>query len=429
MNTAVLVGCSCSSSAHARRVPVLVECSCSLGARARPRARADGRDGAEAPDNYTPEGDIKRSPSGKAFEKCILTKLISLEPDPEVSSAFGELVAWAEVDFDSKAVRSDPAVFAKLCEAVAGVGKLTSRTTRHYQCWRRAFAVFQSKQFNKHGTLASPERQEYLRGVNSDAVLDYIKHTTEHFVQAQIDGEAPPVLKCMPPYKSALSVQQDILLLFWRDFAMGVAWITTKEVEDLMTDIQPSPLAAVPKKNPATLLFTGDWRIIHDHNKGGSGPINDRTERPTGKRHPPTVCPQHHEVALLIVWMTVVLPRLRIAAGKLDTFMAFINRRIHLMDVNFFATQFPGDAVGALRLTVVWGALTFGWTQSPSESGVSGWAVSQAHRRSGPSADDLLSMPDAPHLNSTFVVDGVIIDFVDVDARAFSSTEWFLVST
>jgi hypothetical protein len=55
--------------------------------------------------------------------------------------------------------------------------------------------------------------------------------------------------------------------------------------------------------------------------------------------------------------------------------------------------------------------------------------VSQAHRRSGPAADDLLSVPDVPHLNSTFVDDGVIIDFVDVGARAFSSTERFLVAT
>ena len=164
----------------------------------------DGRDGAEAPDNYISEGDIKRSPGGKAFEKFTLSKLMSLEPDPEVRDAYDELVAWAETEFDSKAVRSDPAVYAKLCDAVAAVGKLTTRTIRHYQCWRRAFAVFQSKHFNKHGTLASPARQEDLRGVNSDAVLDYIEHTTEHFVHARIDGEAPPALKSMPPYKSAL---------------------------------------------------------------------------------------------------------------------------------------------------------------------------------------------------------------------------------
>ena len=99
------------------------------------------------------------------------------------------------------------------------------------------------------------------------------------------------------------------------------------------------------------------------------------------------------------------------------------------MDANLFATQFPGDAVGALRLTVVWGALTFGWTQSPSEYGVAGWAVSQAHSRPGPSACDILAMPDVPHLNSTFVDDGVVVDFVDVGARAFSSTERFLVAT
>ena len=37
-------------------------------------------------------------------------------------------------------------------------------------------------------------------------------------------------------------------------------------------------------------------------------------------------------------------------------------------------------------------------------------------------------MPDFPHLNSTFANDGVIVDFIDVGARAFSSTERFLVA-
>ena len=63
-------------------------------------------------------------------------------------------------------------------------------------------------------------------------------------MQPRIDGEVPPVLKCMPPYKSTLPVQQDILLLFWRDFAIGVAWIMTEEAEDLMTDAQPLAVAA-----------------------------------------------------------------------------------------------------------------------------------------------------------------------------------------
>ena len=139
----------------------------------------DGRDGAEAPDNYIPEGDIKRSSGGKASEQFTLPKLLSLKPDPEVSAAFDELVVFADMDFDSKAVRSDPAVFSKLCDAVAAAGKPTTRTTRHYQCWRRAFAIFQSKLFNQRGTLASPERQKGLRGMNSDAVLDHLEHTAE----------------------------------------------------------------------------------------------------------------------------------------------------------------------------------------------------------------------------------------------------------
>ena len=61
----------------------------------------------------------------------------------------------------------------------------------------------------------------------------------------------------------------------------------------------------------------------------------------------------------------MVLPRLRIAARKLDTLMAFRNRLIHLTDANFFATQFPGDAVGSVRLAVVWGGAHFRMDPEP----------------------------------------------------------------
>ena len=46
---------------------------------------------------------------------------------------------------------------------------------------------------------------------------------------------------------------------------MDTAFPLSDEVSEFMSDMQPCPLAAVPKKNPAALLATGDWRIVHDH--------------------------------------------------------------------------------------------------------------------------------------------------------------------
>ena len=59
---------------------------------------------------------------------------------------------------------------------------------------------------------------------------------------------------------------------------MGVLWVLTDDSADLMSDIKPPPLAAVPKKDPATLMLTGDLRVVHAHNAGEHS-INERTPR------------------------------------------------------------------------------------------------------------------------------------------------------
>lgn len=73
----------------------------------------------------------------------------------------------------------------------------------------------------------------------------------------------------MPPHKPALGVEPGILMLFWKGFAMGVAFPLSDESEEFMTDVQPSPLAAVPKKqNPCyspNWLHTILYAVRHYH--------------------------------------------------------------------------------------------------------------------------------------------------------------------
>ena len=369
-------------------------------------------------------GSQIRSASGQKWAHLTLSKLLQIRCDPEVATVMEELAALTECRFSSKEVRQKGEKQDDFKSKLARAIELMRVLTAHYSDWRAAFAAFQSRIFNVRGTLACIHRQEKMRGRVDDPLLDYIKYTTEHFVSTRIDGSAPTSLVETPPFKSATAATFDILLLFWKDFQMGVLWMLTDDSADLMSDVQPSPLAAVPKKDPATLLLTGDLRVVHAHNIGEHS-INERTPR---SRHPPAACPQHVEVVLYALWLKACFPGLAIGAAKLDVRMAFRNRLTHLADANWFATQFPGDEVGTRLITAIWGGLTFGWTESPGEYGVVGWAISQAHCRSAPPKSDEGSMPDLPFWNSTFVDDGVVVDLLRVGGRAHYSRSSFLAA-
>ena len=333
-----------------------------------------------------------------------------------------ELANLADVKFSSKQVRHKAKEQDDFKSKLSRAIELMRVLTAHYSDWRAAFAAFQSRIFNVRGTLACVQRQEKMRGRVDDSLFDYIQLTTENFVTTRIDGSAPTSLTETPPFASATAATFGILLLFWKDFQMGVLWMLADDSADLMSDIKPSPLAAVPKKDPATLLLTGDLRVVHAHNVGEHS-INERTPR---SRHPPAACPQHAEVILYALWLRACFPGLAIGAAKLDARMAFRNRLLYLADANWFATQFPGDEVGIRIITAIWGGLTFGWTESPGEYGVVGWAISQAHCRSAPPEEDVGSMPELLFWNLTFVDDGVVVDLMRVGGRAHYSRSSYL---
>ena len=81
--------------------------------------------------------------------------------------------------------------------------RLMHTITIHYGDFRAAFAALQSLIFNKRGTLASPDRQESMRGRVDDILLNYIQRTTGHFVETRLDGAAPSSLEETPPFALA----------------------------------------------------------------------------------------------------------------------------------------------------------------------------------------------------------------------------------
>ena len=380
-------------------------------------------DGDAANDQHISRGSQTRSAAGAKWEHLTLSALRELRPHPDVLDKVVRLADIAEIKFDSKAVRRGEFEKERLEAHWAEVLGLMDEITAHYSDWREAFAVFQAEIFRRRGPLADPQTQEKLRGVLDDEMLNYIQETTEHFVESRIDGQAPTSFQPVDPFKSALEAATEITIAMYKDFSMGVLWVVGPELEHLLLDVATSPLGAVPKRDTATLLMTGAMRIIHAHNKG-VWPINDRTPR---ARHPPAACPQHQEPCLYVVWLCVNFPGLRIGGAKYDVGNAFRNRLVHLSDANYFATRIPVPGTSQLS-TAFCGGLTFGWTESPGEYGITGWGVSQSHCRSGPPEAELNSLPDLPHWNSTFVDDGVVLELMNAGARSATTRLAYLNS-
>ena len=231
---------------------------------------------------------IRSSAYGRKWAHLMLSQLLQIRCDPAaVTSVMEELANLADVKFSSKEVRQKGKKQDDFKSKLSRATKLMRVLTAHYSDWRAAFAAFRSRIFNVRGTLACVQRQEKMRGRVDDSLFDYIQLTTENFVTTRIDGSAPTSLTETPPFASATAATFGILLLFWKDFQMGVLWMLIDDSADLMSDIKPSPLAAVPKNDPATLLLMGDLRVVHAQNAGEHS-INERTPR---SRHPPAACP------------------------------------------------------------------------------------------------------------------------------------------
>ena len=159
-------------------------------------------------------GNQTRSAAGKRWEDHTLTKLLAIRGGPEVRAELEELSRLADTSFSTKAVRQGKDKQEHFYSTMRQVVQLMHTITIHYGDYRAAFAAFQSLIFNKRGTLASPDRQESMRGRVDAVLLNYIQRTTEHFVHTRLDGDAPSTLEETPPFASATAASLDILQYF-----------------------------------------------------------------------------------------------------------------------------------------------------------------------------------------------------------------------
>ncbi|CAE7258876.1 unnamed protein product, partial [Symbiodinium microadriaticum] len=100
--------------------------------------------------------------------------------------------------------------------------------------------------------------------------------------------------------------------------------------------------------------------------------------------HSPAAQPKHAEVVRLIVWYQTRYPGVRILLAKKDISEAFKWLWVTQEDCRLFGADLPGEPTEDHRgapprpVTVLYLAMTFGWTGAPGEFMAYAWAVSLA---------------------------------------------------
>ena len=165
-------------------------------------------------------------------------------------------------------------------------------------------------------------------------------------------------------------------------------------------------------------------RPIYD-GRHGKKSLNKKTP---AAPHPPSASPTHLALFLYIIWLCLLLPGVPVLCCKRDVKAAFKLIWIAISDSNWFGARFPSTLFSPAKraganftwtsMFILFIVLQFGWSESPSEYGVYGWAISMTHRSLGP----LLAcqLPCLAYMNLVFVDDAAIVE-PDLFGRAEAS--------
>ncbi|CAK0902505.1 unnamed protein product, partial [Prorocentrum cordatum] len=244
------------------------------------------------------------------------------------------------------------------------------------------------------------------RHLAPDALL-HLRDQAGHGVAARDTGIK--VREECKPHQSAADVLDQCYEGSWKDVHAARVLVLPRRRRDLLQGARSSPQGAVPKQNPDRTLSL-EKRLIHDQRRA-----NETTDKTW---HPPAAQPFHRQLARLIVWWSVKLPRIPILLSKLDVKGAFKLLWVDPQDVGTFATDLPWhpEACSAPRgpeeapapqttdpdtqldqqvqlcldrglaegLTLISLVLTFGWAGSPGEWTPWGDSVAAVHSQHAP---------------------------------------------
>ena len=182
--------------------------------------------------------------------------------------------------------------------------------------------------------------------------------------------------------------------------------------EELLDGVVSVPLARVPKYNPDRSV-SAKGRVIWD-----ARVVNELCHK---EDHFPAAQPRYAEVVRLILWHKTRYPGIRVLLAKKDVSEAFKWLWVEQDDCRLFGADIPNEGEGTADrgtlprpVTVLYLAMTFGWTGAPGEFMAFAWAIKLLHRACGP---DRPEWHDTSAFRSLALMDDSIVIEPDLGLR------------
>ena len=355
------------------------------------------------------------------------TDIMELSISPEEEALGFKLCDLAETEYDEEKVMTagsdEERAFVRLYLDATVAGTELVLTSKSY---RRAVAIFRKCWWSTHERSAIPQRMDEAAGLVDENLLTYIKRVADQGVDLRT-GEPPAVnglnVRC---HQSIEEHATEVLIKVFEDFARCGAIMVSSEAEGFMTDVQCAPMSRVEKHDDEGFV-TAEGRVCYDGRHGGDVSTNAKTPVTT---HPPACSPTHMALIHYIVLLAVSFPLVDVVFCKRDVKAAFKHVWYSISDACWFGTKFSlamFKAAGMPHVIEKWTCayvlflvLVFGWTESPSEYGCFGWAISQAHRSLGPQSRAQLTA--VAFFNLVFVDDAAVVE-LDLFGRGAASCD------
>lgn len=211
------------------------------------------------------------------------------------------------------------------------------------------------------------------------------------------------------PHPSLKEYLEEAAAQLWKDARRGRALIVEDRGGQSLVSV---PMARVPKMLPNRTLST-KGRVIWD-----ATAVNRTCDK---SNHPPALQPRHSEMARTILWWKYRFPFAKILLAKKDISDAFKWVPIRSEDTRLFAADLPGSHFGVGKtVTILYNALTFGWTGAPGEFMLYAWLAKLGHMPYYPERAD---WNDQVTFRSLVLMDDTVLVEPDIGIRPWLSVK------
>ncbi|CAE7545999.1 unnamed protein product [Symbiodinium sp. CCMP2592] len=244
-------------------------------------------------------------------------------------------------------------------------------------------------------------------------LLAWVRRVAQEGVKAEYRGTQRARVKATP-HPSLKDHVEEARQLIWQDATRGRVLLMSPgpDEEDLLEGVVSVPLARVPKYNPDRSV-SSKGRVIWD-----ARVVNELCHKDD---HFPAIQPRYAEVVRLVMWYKSRYPGVRVLLAKKDVSEAFKWLWVEQDDCRLFGADLPTE--GATRdsrgdasrpVTVLYLAMTFGWTGAPGEFMAFAWAIKLLHRACGP---DRPEWHDSSSFRSLALMDDSVVIEPDLGLR------------